>query len=257
MVICGHPRSGTTLLNRICDEHPDIKMTFEFGNFQFIGISYSKYMKKIFKRWRIKRRSTVLWHYQDLSKNRLYSDLFIIRYLFKIYKNNTGIVDLSAIEQALYSIFPEVSIVGDKFPGYFRNLDQFSKLDGLYRLVIYRDCRDVVRSVLDECRTSWRNKKFAERLNSPRKAAINWVNAIEAMERNNDKIFKIRYEDFVQNSDNVFSGLGEWLDIDPSGFKSNIIRDTSIGKYKKELSGKDLETIIEIAGPAMKRCGYL
>ena len=257
IIICGHPRSGTTLLARICNGHYNLRMTFEFGNFKYIGTPYSNYQKYILKRWRIKKNITVLKHGKGNSKNKLHSNLFIIRYLLKIYKNKNGCVDLNVIKNTLCEIFPEALIVGDKLPGYYRNLDKFSKLDSLNCMIIYRDCRDVVRSVLQQRRTVWRYKKFNKKHYSLENAVRNWLKAIEIMEQNNDKLYIIQYEDLVKNPDSVLSGVGEWLNIDPSGFKTDMIRDTSIGKYKNHLSESDQKKIIELAGPAMMRYGYL
>jgi hypothetical protein len=45
--------------------------------------------------------------------------------------------------------------------------------------------------------------------------------------------------------------------VDLGGFPAATIRDNSIGKYANGLSGEELATVMDIAGPTMARHGYL
>lgn len=257
MIICGHPRSGTTLLQMLCNSHPEISTLFEFGNFQFIGVPYQQYRKKILGRLWEKRRSSFLRIGGSGTFKGIVPTLFFgLHYLYKIKKYCNGYVDLKSMNKALAELLPEASVLGDKFPGYVFNLDSLSKLEDLNRLLIYRDCRDVVRSTLEQVRTSWRGKKFSRRLNTAEKVAWRWVEAVEAMERNIGVLHLIRYEDLILNARHELSRLGEWLEVDPLGFYYDMIENTSIGKYKEGLSDDDLATVIKIAGPTMERLGY-
>ena len=51
LIITGHQRSGTTLLARLFDTHPEVRITGEFGNFQKIGAPRSQYLRRLLKRW--------------------------------------------------------------------------------------------------------------------------------------------------------------------------------------------------------------
>jgi cellulose synthase/poly-beta-1,6-N-acetylglucosamine synthase-like glycosyltransferase len=46
----------------------------------------------------------------------------------------------------------------------------------------------------------------------------------------------IRYEELAANPRPVLKALGNWLDVDPKGFKSQMIRAGSVGKYRSGLS---------------------
>lgn len=50
-IIAGHIRSGTTLLRNLCNSHPDITVTMEFGNFDGLGCSHAAYIRYILRRW--------------------------------------------------------------------------------------------------------------------------------------------------------------------------------------------------------------
>jgi len=76
------------------------------------------------------------------------------------------------------------------------------------------------------------------------------------MERHSDSLYAIRYEDLIRQPERELEAMGKWLGVDLSGFPIHIVRNTSIGGYKKELSKEDLAIIHEIAGPALERLGY-
>ena len=182
--------------------------------------------------------------------------LFVIRYLFKIFRCKRSIVDITDIEATLRSIFPHANIVGEKWPGLVFLLDKLIETNNFFLLMIYRDCRDVVSSTLKQVRTNWRRMTFAKDIDTAEKVAKRWVRAIELMERHKDKIHMIRYEDLVQEPKRELEALGRWLEVNPVGFPEKRIRYTSIGKYKKGLLDEELAIVIKIAGPTMARLGY-
>ncbi|HWP93464.1 MAG TPA: hypothetical protein VNN20_14825 [Thermodesulfobacteriota bacterium] len=47
------------------------------------------------------------------------------------------------------------------------------------------------------------------------------------------------------------------MGVDPAGFSTKMVQNTSIGRYKRELTDEELATVMEIAGPTMKRLGYI
>lgn len=51
-IIGGHPRSGTTLLFRLCRDHPQIGITGEFKCFQNLDSPYAEYCRSIETDWR-------------------------------------------------------------------------------------------------------------------------------------------------------------------------------------------------------------
>ncbi|MGE0682991.1 MAG: sulfotransferase [Candidatus Binatia bacterium] len=258
LLIGGHQRSGTTLLGELCNHHRDIIITREFGNFLALGRPYQAYSRQILNRWWTVQSK---WAFEPASERhrlmRLHNFLFVLRYLLKVHRVRQGHVDLGAIETALRSLFPAARFVGDKWPGFVFSLDKFVEKDGIYLLMIYRDCRDVVSSTLEQVRTSWRKSAFAEQMNTAEKVARRWVRAIEEMERYRNRLHIICYEDLICKTQQELHRLGEWLGVSPQEFSIQPVRDTSVGKHKKGLSADELSVVLEIAGPTMARLGYL
>ena len=261
LIIGGHQRSGTSLLQQVCNSHLNIRVTFEFGNFLALRRPYKVYRTQILRRWwNIGNKWPLDSPYARIPPGiRFWNFIFVMRYIFLVNgerrRRNRSRVDAGIIEAALRRMCPEAHIVGDKWPFYVFRLDKLAEVESLLRVIIYRDCRDVVHSTLKQARTEWKGP-WVEKMNTAEKAARRWVEAIEIMERHADKLYIIRYEDLVRQPEAELAALGEWLGVDPAGFSAHTIRDTSIGKYKNGLTDEELTTIMEIAGPTMARLGY-
>jgi len=262
-VITGHQRSGTTLVAKLFNAHPEIRVTGEFGNFLCLGQTYPRYRRRLIKRWGgIALRDwplsvsfagkgahrTVIW-----ENNR-----FVYRYLRAVRSRRAPAISGKTIESVLRELFPGAKAVGDKYPEYILGLDDLASDNALSPLAIYRDCRDVTSSTLRKARTEWRKMPvFVRRVNTAEKVACRWVRAIEAMERNSEKVYRVKYEDLVQESETVLGDLSRWVEVDPAGFEITRISSRSIGNYRNGLTKDELTTVMEIAGPTMERLGYL
>ncbi len=259
LIIGGHHRSGTTLLGLLCDSHPDIAVTTEFGCFLAYGGLFRRYAPRLLRRW---WNADKPFHssYAHKSWMAFHNLFFATRYLFKVYKYHWNYerrrVIAPVIETALHGMFPQSPIVGDKWPNYVYLLDRLTKSKGIFHLMIYRDCRDVVSSTLQQARKEWSGKEWVKSFNTAEKVAKRWVSAIEPMEQHADKLHIICYEDLVQQPQHELEKLGQWLGVDAAGFSVHMIKDTSVGKYKTRLSGEELATVMKIAGPTMTRLGY-
>ncbi len=51
LIVTGHQRSGTSLLARLLNAHPEVRLTSEFGNFLRVGAPRSQYIRRFLKRW--------------------------------------------------------------------------------------------------------------------------------------------------------------------------------------------------------------
>lgn len=280
LIVCGHQRSGTSLLQRLCDHHPDIFMTNEFGNFFDLHESLGMYRRKILKRWwqagnrsffspdmrwgvvefsevepDVKRTNLFLRTiHKPLQINMCQNLWFVARYLFQISKNHQECINPQIIEAALLNIFPTCRVVGDKHPDYVFILDKLVQTSDLSCVVIYRDPRDMVNSVI-KAYTLW-GKWWGSELTVAEEIAKRWVQTIELIEHYVDKIHIIRYEELVSNPQPVLTELALWLDVDPKGFKYQMVRNTSVGKHRQTLADQDLANVLRVAGPTMERLGY-
>ncbi len=258
LILCGHQRSGTTLLRTVCDLHPDITVTMEFGNFLELGSPYKIYRRKLLKRWWNIKNS---WTIDSTSNARLKlpalrNFVFMRRYLHRLHRLRTNPVEVKSIDEALWSLFPTSRIIGDKWPSYIYLLDDLVEMEGLSCVVIYRDCLDATSSTLRKARTDWAHQPWVKWLDTAEKVAERWLRAVEIMERHTGKLYAIRYEDLVQQPEQELEKLGQWMGVDSKGFPAHIIKDTSVGSYKKGLSDQEIKEIITIAGATMERLGY-
>jgi hypothetical protein len=259
LMISGHPRSGTTLLQQLCDGHPELGVTNELGNFTHLDQSYLAYARHLYERW---RRVQGGWAfdvaYADQHESLRANNLrFILRHLGYLLRSGPDRVTVRRIEAAYRSSFSQAHILGDKWPHYLFILDRFVDNPDLMHLVIYRDCRDVTSSFLKQVRTTWREADWVGKIDTAEKIAHRWVRGINMMERYADKVYIMRYETLMQQPRIELNRLADWLAIDPAGFDSEMIRTTSIGKYQTGLTETELKTVMAIAGPTLARLEYV
>lgn len=268
LIIAGMPRSGTTLLQRLCYHHPQMRVTKEFGNFGFIGDPLSSYMRRTAKRiqeingrWRIlgtpgQLPTALVKKLRFRGLNHAANLRLAMAHLFRLARNGSGPVTLPALVAEARTIDPETRVVGDKLPQYIFMMNRLVEVEGLRRLVIYRDCRDVTSSYLLMARTKWSDRPWIHDTDTAEKIARNWVHAIEIMECHADHLFMIRYEDLVGDPPSEMRRLAEWLDVDPSGFIANRVSGSSVGKYRQGLTSPELDDILRVAGPVLERLKY-
>jgi Sulfotransferase family len=254
LIIGGHPRSGTTLLARLCNSHPQMKVTFEFRNFREINVAYDTYFPALRKDWI--RRRIVEKPGQSTRAAKFHSAIFLAEYLIRLQFFRKRLIDVDVVSQLLKRIFPQALVVGDKFPEYIFHLDSLASQKNLSIAIIYRDCRDVVSSTLRRVRTAWKNEDFAKNIDSAMKIAGSWLRAIECMEKYFHNIHVIRYEDLINDPKPVLKEFADWLRIDENAFQMEMIRTDRIGKYQSSLTEQELRDVLSVAGRTMERLGY-
>lgn len=258
VIITGQERSGTTLLRNLCNAHPDMALTMEFGNFLELGNSLREYSAFIRKQQKINRHRSFLvqgareqiWF--EIFKSRR----FVRRYLKKLTELNCDIVDVEAVDETLKRIFSQATIVGDKLPYYIRRMDKLVGQPNLKKIVIYRDCRDVVSSTLQMVRTHWSKREFTKDIDSAEKVAKRWVSAIEQMETYQEELYIIRYEDMISNPAQSIERLSRFLEIKSEGFPKEMIENRGEKRYLEFLTRKELEIIDEISGEYLAKYEY-
>lgn len=257
LIICGHPRSGTTLIRNLCNSHPEMFITMEFRNLYGVERTRIGHVRYILETsWRERSRSILIQGREERNPaNVLRSYVFIARYLSNIYWKTHDIVTTEDIEYAIHKITP-VSVVGDKYPNYLHSIDRFSRINGLKIVVIYRDGRDVISSFLKQTRTNWKGRRFAMLYDNAESLAERWVKAINVMDEYSSKAHIIRYEDLVQYPSEEVNLLADYLGVNEEGFSVGNINKTNMGKYKAELSKEELESIESIAGSTLEGLDY-
>lgn len=266
LMICGHPRSGTTLLRNLCHLHPDVAVTNEFGAFKHLGASYAEYSGYVRDRWRAKGLAghktlvTVGPHVRRaLPLHLARRHAFTARYLFGLWTARARTPDVSLVDGLYRASFPGARVCGDKLPDYVFDLDEYVAMDGLSIVAIYRDCRDVASSALQKARVDWQknDRGSYDRMRSPERIADRWVRSIELMEKHRRRIHIIQYEELVRKPREVLPALAAFLGVEADGFPMDRVRDKSIGRYRERLSEDELSVVEDLAGPTMRRLGYV
>jgi hypothetical protein len=266
LIIGAHPRSGTTLLEHICAAHPDMAVTHEFGNFRFVGATASTYVRETL-RWllawnRARSREQVFPGGRRASsrgplQRAARTNLLVARYLLAIRKGGHARIGVAEIEGGLRTILGASPIFGDKLPDYVFRLDELARVEELTLVTIYRDCRDVTSSTLTRFRTVERDSTYwRESLSSAATIARRWVRSIEIMDSHAERVHAIRYEDLVRRPDRELEALAAGLGVDARAFPRAVVRDSSIGAHRGQLSRHEMREIVDIAGPTLARLGY-
>jgi hypothetical protein len=257
LIIAGMPRSGTTLLQRLSDHHPQMRVSNDFGNYAFIGDSFPVYMAKAARRvLEINGRSRINGAFGGRRTNYVSNIRTTSVHLLRLAQQGNGPVSLTALAVEAGKNDPRTRIVGDKFPQYIFKMNRFVELPDLLRLVIYRDCRDVTSSFLRMVRTAWKYRRWIRDTNTVETIARRWVQAIEIMERHAGYLFVIRYEDLVGDPRLQLQRLAECLNVEPSGFNARMVSESSVGKYKRGLTAEEQDAVLAVAGSTLERLKY-
>lgn len=250
--IGGAGRSGTTLLRSIVNAHPRIAVGPE--------LKITPYIAKL--------REDIAGFIPHLERNYFLEERDIdsffgnlISSLLSKYHQQTG-----------------KARIGEKTPNntaYFRQLHQIFPESPLLHII--RDGRDVVRSLLQQ---NWLNgrKKRMKICSDPTAAARYWRqmvqegrDAFNSSETLSSRYLEIRYEDLVTRPERtarkVFAHIGEDWDPDVLKFYQTEgpeydhdvyrpISDSSVGKWRHELSNDIKRQIKPIIGPLLIDLDY-
>lgn len=260
IILTGHHRSGTSILALVCNSHPQITLTNEFGNFLELGQSPLAYARFILRRWWQRRNVPyrLAPNYPDRIRGTymLQNLRFILSYLAAVSRvYDAQVVDFATAATALRSILPQM-LVGDKHPDYVFHLDRLADAAAAHCIFIYRDPRDLASSVVQVTRTKWRDW-FPPEMQEARHVAERWVKFIEIWRQHADSIHAVRYEELVQTPQDTLGALGAWLGVDPAGFRHELIRPGNVGKYRSGLTEQEIRDVLTVAGPTMRELNYL
>ncbi|GAB4277802.1 MAG: hypothetical protein Kow0080_28980 [Candidatus Promineifilaceae bacterium] len=258
LLIAGHPRSGTTMLQRLCAGHPQIGLTNEFGILNGLGLSRLAYSRLALQNWQ-KVRHRWAFHPADapLPQHYEWRNLrFVLGHVAAVWRYGRSPVTLPVITKAYLHAFPGKTIVGDKLPHYIFTMEKLVPYDDLKRVVIYRDCRDVTSSFLKQARTTWAKMPWVHYVDTAEKIATRWVRTINLMHTHQSQLFIMRYETLAAQPDQELNRLAAYLDVDTAGFDAGLVSDRSIGNYRQGLTAVELADVMRVAGETMARLGY-
>lgn len=210
--IIGRGRSGTTLLNFILNQHPDIFIPQESP---FIMNLYSKY--KGVKNWDQSKREaffndlwkeirlTQYWKLQNRA-NELRSDIMALDNEEASFQNFCKLV---FYHQAVNREKPHVQVIGDKNPSYTLYIDELSRLFPNARfLFMVRDPHD---NILSYKRVTY------DFLNDTSFLAERWVlfnkRMINFYYKNPTKSFLLTHENLIQHAEQELQAISDFLGV--------------------------------------------
>ena len=255
----GAARSGTTIVARILDAHPEILMTNETT--VFLQLSH------IIEKSRDGIKSGVIYgkEYHELWADHLleYAKDLIEEYYAKIAAQRNA---------------QQLKYWGDKHPHHSSCL---SFIDNLYPearyIYILRDPRDVACSI-----AKMNSGSFVQALSAWKSFTIKYERFIEKLDPG--RIYYLRYEELVGDYTKGCRQLLTWLgldfpvqvekfltqykNIDAHAFQSGLtqwqtlrlhhekFKDKSVGRWKRETSRQDQEEAIREVGDYLEKYGY-
>lgn len=256
LVVTGHPRSGTTILQQVLSQHPDVAMTNELQCLVGLGQPVRLRNLRRLARRGFRRRNHLRAFRPDPGPWPWGGNAWATaRILGRIARRYNRPLDITTVERAYRAVYPAARWVGDKSPTYVFDLEPLLATEATV-LVIYRDPRDVVASTLAATRERWQGMRHARALDTAFKVAHHWVRAIEAMEAAGDRVMVLRYEQLVREPTRVLGEIAARLGIDPGPLPDALLHPSSIGRHRTTLTDDDLATMTDIAGATMGRLGY-
>lgn len=253
IVIGGSPRSGTTLLRRTFDRHPGLCCGPE---------------SSLFLPVRLNLASLAAGH--GLPEDDL-------RRMLATAPSQGAFVDAFASRYLASRGRPRWA---EKTPLNIRHLDWIMERWPDARIVhVLRDGRDVVCSMREHPDRRWVDGRWVKELN-PRPVeeyARRWVSDTDAgmRWRGDPRYLEVRYEDLVRDPEatleRVLTFLGEPFDagllaVDPNAVPApstngrpdaaGAITTTSMGRWERDLSAADRETVKRVAGARLVELGY-
>lgn len=271
--IIGSGRSGNTLLRAILTSHSKISIppeSFVLG--QIIKKwSYLNYLdwEELVKLTIGEFESHPRFFTWDTDLSNLYT---------KLYSMNIENQTLAKIIDEIYttyskSKFPNSAIWGDKTPLNTENIFWISKLYPNAKYIhIIRDGRDVINSYLnanffkgdiyDACE-EWEGrvsnaKKFGKQ-NTNQYLEIKYENLVISPKKEIIKVCKflnINFEDDMIDHTKTSTKLGDVTKMKHHAKVMKPIDSSSIGKYKKELTKKQIKIIEKRLSNTLKMLGY-
>ncbi len=289
LLITGNNRSGTTMTLRLCDSHPQVGLTNEFGGLFALGEPKKEFQRFLWQLWWQAQNRTFFrgerlwgkWCFDDIYMDKqlgtwgcFLSKMTRINMWQNGYfaaclgRNIRGeVADLTAVARSYQSIFPNTQVVGDNHPDYVYELDKFIQYPNIKIILIHRDPRDVTSDSLSRIRPRyWLNETTIKRdlrkwwpknLSTAEQIAARWVNTIHLMESYQEQVCVLRYEELVTNPTAVVEQLAQLLEVEPAGFDTSFIQQGGgIGSHREGLSPQELDAVLTVAGSTMQRLGY-
>lgn len=273
--ILGNPRSGTTLLRLILNNHSLIGVPPESG---FLQWWYKKYYN-----WSVddtKNETKINLFLDDILNSKKIEDWNLNRQNLKNFIISENPKNYSEIITAIYKFYSKnKSIIGDKNNYYINHLDELNIIFPKIKYIhLIRDGRDVACSYKNINKLN-PNLKYLPKVSSNIvDIASEWNNNITKIENfiQKQKSITIRYEDLISNPVETLVKVCDFLDVEYESemlkyYQNNdeplstlhwkektkeTIDNQNKKKYLSLLSSEEISTFNEIAYNTLKKFKY-
>jgi hypothetical protein len=234
IIIGGSSRSGTTLVRKLLDQHPAIMCGPETSlllpvaaNPEGLALDYGLEADQI-RGWR-----------RDAPSQVRFVETFMHAALTRQGKRRWG-------EKTPLNV-SHLDWILPRFP------------NGLFVHVI-RDGRDAVCSMRSHGTRRLVDGRWVKmpRTRTIEECARSWRRRVEEgiRHRGNPRYHELRYEDLVRSPGDTVAGLFGFLDEEPAGIGDQAISATSLGRWRRDLTPAEQETVRRIAGDLLDQLGY-
>lgn len=242
-IICGYERSGTTLLNEIFRNHPELDSGFEVGVLLANSIANFKtlnpYNRITTNGWGLTKSS-----FDYICQSKTYDEFY-----FRL-KEKSPFINQNC------KIF-------DKTPAYMGNLHNIVYMVDVPIVVLYKSPAEQFRgwTMVGHGAEEIINTKYSIFLNKYKNSVESYLKV-----KDNPKVMLVYYNDLVNNPDlmldKIFKHVGydykpDYKNIKSKYLKTKILDNTHLGKYKIYLGNKlisKIENDCKTAFEALNQC---
>jgi len=268
LFIVGCPRSGTTWVQLLLAQHPDIATAPETQIFAY-------YLDHLKRQWRHEQDGPGRARHGDAGLSRLLSEADFL----ELCRRAAGLVLEKIAEKR-----PNAAVVAEKSPLHALEAEFIQRVfPDAYFLHVVRDPRDTAASLMSVAR-SW-GEGWAPR-NSIRAARL-WRASVESARRvaGNERYLEVRYETLRENPTEELHRIAAWLErpwdhqdvetavqacefsrlqkengnaelLPASNSPATFFRRGKVGGWRDELSRSDVRVIEQICGALMEPLRY-
>ena len=251
LFVLGCPRSGTTLLAKILNEHPAVLMTNETAVFLFLADAIEKSRVGYAAGLLYGKEHNYLWAEHLAGHSRSLIESFYTRIAVRLEKRG-------------------LRYWGEKHPHHTECFDFIEKLYPAARYIyIVRDPRDSALSIKHMLQIP-----FAEALAAWKVFSDAYEHFITTRETGH--LYQLRYEDLVNDYDGLTRQVFTWLgltvqpverflklyrNVDAHSLSQAVpitsdFRLKAVNRWRRELSSADCRLADELVGPFLDKYGY-
>jgi len=249
-------RGGTTLLRTVLASHPGIALfSNELRALTWCGQPLLAHSARVHHHLFLANR----WVRYPEFRSQVYN------YLYRLVRANglfRGQVSVDMCRRAFAASLAQAGTVyvGDKYPDYVFHCQEFIQHPDCRVILIVRDPRDVVASIIHRIRKgNWAGQSWVKEFSSIDGACQYWNKAAQIMaclQLPKSGALVIRYEDLVMARANTVAQMADYLEVDPGGFDGSPGHLLSLGKYKMSLNASEVLAIEQKTATLMAAFDY-